>query len=43
MKSIVLTDFTKALLLGFLCHLPILIIWNDPIYSKAVLGWKANE
>lgn len=36
MKAILLNDFTKAFLFGFLCYLSAIIIFNEPIYSKAV-------
>ena len=36
MKAIVLKDFLIALLIGFVCHLPILIIFNEPVLAKAV-------
>lgn len=36
MKAIVLKDFLIALLIGFVCHLPILIMFNEPDFAKTV-------
>ena len=36
MKAIVLKDFLIALVFGFICHLPVLLMWNEPVLAKAV-------